>query len=402
MRLRASPRLFCLFSFFCLLIHLQALPADARPTASSQGKEEQAKDRSQELIKQGEDFARARQFEKAAELFKQAIAEQPASAKAYADLSYVTLMQGRAQEAMALAQKAVELDANSAPAYVALGNVNQALNRFDEAIENFKQAVRLNPNYVQALGALGSLYGQTHRYEESLEALTKAQSLDPNHPDIWNSLGIAYYRLGRHEEGIAAVKKAISLAPNFVNAYINLGNWYNELERYEEAADAYSQVIRLAPRFPSGYYNRSLLSLYLGRGGMAADDARSFLNVADWYRERSPYMVIVAVLGYQQSNREAEAAKTLEIAVKRCNQAEWPYPVIRYLHHEITAQDLLKLAADNDKMTEAQAYIGMSLLLAGQRDEAMKCFQWVKENGNKTFIEYRMVMTELARTGKSK
>ncbi|MBI3653043.1 MAG: tetratricopeptide repeat protein [Acidobacteria bacterium] len=397
-----SLRLFCWFTVLGGLVTFPASSVNARSRLSQQDKEPPTQEVTADLLQQGKDFLRARQYEKAAQAFKEVIARQPNSAAAYANLGATLLRQDKPAEALPLVQKALELDNRFAFAYAALGDVNRAMNRFAEAIEAYQQAIRLSPAYADAYGAMGATYALMRRYEESLDAFTKAESLNPNNPEVQNGLGIAYYRLGKHEEGIAAVKKAIGLAPNAVNAYINLGNWYDELARYEEAIDAYSQVIRLAPRFPSGYYHRSLFNLYLGRGEMAADDARKFLNVADWYRERSPYMVIVAVLGYQQSNREVEAAKTLDIAVKRCNAAEWPYPVIRYLHQEISAPELLKLATDNDKMTEAQTYIGLKILFAGQRDEALQYFQWVKENGNKTFIEYKIVMTELARSGKKK
>jgi tetratricopeptide (TPR) repeat protein len=377
------------------LVHAQSLPQK-----DSQAKDAQSQENAQELITQAKDLLRSRQYEKAAETLKRAISLQPDSAAAYAHLGMALLRQGRAKEALSAAQQAIQLDANYAFGYVALGSVNQEMNRMSEAIEALKQAIRINPDYFDAYGILGSVYGQTRRYEESLEAFTHALRLNANNADIYNGLGIANYRLGRHEEAIAAIKQAVRLNPNFANAYINLGNWYNDLGRYEEAVDSYTQVIRIAPKFPSGYFNRSLLYMYLGRGGMAADDARTFLSVADWYRERSPYMVILAVLGYRQAARADEATKILDLAAKRCNTSEWPYPIIRYLRQEITAQGLLDLASDNDRMTEAHAYIGMTLSVAGQREESLKHLQWVKENGNKGFIEYRLALNEMERVEK--
>jgi tetratricopeptide (TPR) repeat protein len=375
------------------LAQAQSLPRPQKDSVQSQ-------ENAQELITQAKDLLRSRQYEKAGEALKRAISLQPDSAPAYSHLGMALLRQGRAKEALSAAQQAVQLDPNYAFGYVALGSVNQEMNRLSEAIEALKQAIHVNQDYFDAYALLGSVYGQTRRYEESLEAFTQALRLNANNADVYNGLGIANYRLGRHEEAIAHIKQAVRLNPNFANAYINLGNWYNELGRYEEAADSYSQVIRIAPKFPSGYFNRSLLYMYLGRGGAAADDARTFLSVADWYRERSPYMVILAVLGYRQAGRVDEAAKILELAARRCNTSEWPYPVIRYLRQEITAQALLDLASDNDRMTEARAYVGMALSVAAQREEALKHLHWVKENGNKSFIEYRLALTEIGRVEK--
>ncbi|HEX8089046.1 MAG TPA: tetratricopeptide repeat protein [Blastocatellia bacterium] len=389
-------------SFFLvtLMLYIALTGAQARPSQLAQKDSPQAQENAQEMVTQAKDLLRSRHYEKAAEALKRALSLQPDSAPAHAHLGMALLRQGRATEALSEAQQAVRLDPSYAFGYVALGSINQEMNRFSEAIEALKQAIHINQDYFDAYAILGSVYGQTRRYEESLEAFTQALRLNANSADVYNGLGIANYRLGRHEEAIAAIKQAVRLNPNFANAYINLGNWYGELGRYEEAADSYTQVIRIAPKFPSGYFNRSLLYMYLGRGAAAADDARTFLSVADWYRERSPYMVILSALGYRQAGRVDEAAKTLDLAAKRCNTSEWPYPVIRYLRQEITAQALLDMASDNDRMTEARAYVGMALAFAGQREEALKHLQWVKENGNKGFIEYRLALAEIGRIEK--
>jgi lipoprotein NlpI len=58
---------------------------------------------------------------------------------------------------------------------------------------------------------------------------------------------------------------------------------------------------------------------------------------------------------------------------------------------------LIALATDGDKKTEAQAYIGMDLSLAGKSDEALIYLRWVKDNGNKNFVEYTLALSEINR-----
>jgi lipoprotein NlpI len=189
----------------------------------------------------------------------------------------------------------------------------------------------------------------------------------------------------------------VKLNPNLANAYINLGNWYNELGRYEEAVEAFTNVTRIAPRFPYAYFSRSLLNLYLGRGDLAGDDAKVFLSLGEWSRDRAPYMAIVGTLGYMKAGRMDDATKLLDLARKRLNATAWPYPIVSYLRKEITRESLLAAATDNDKMTEARTYIGMALSAAGERQEALKHLRWVKENGNKSFVEFPAALTELRR-----
>jgi tetratricopeptide (TPR) repeat protein len=359
--------------------------------------ESQPKDSVQDVINRAKELLKSRQYEKAADLLRQVVAQQPDSAVANSHLGIAVLRVGNAKEALALAQHAIELDPGYAFSYLVLAEANQAMNRFDEAIEAVRQAIRINPTYFEAYGVLGSLYGQTKRYEESLDAFNHALRLDSRNADVYNGLGIAYYRLGRHEEGIRAVNEAVKLNSNFANAYINLGNWYNELGRYEEAVEAFTNVTRIAPRFPYAYFSRSLLNLYLGRGDLAGDDAKVFLSLGEWSRERAPYMAIIGVLGYLKAGRVDDASRLLELAHRRLNASAWPYPVIAYLRKEISKDALLASATDNDKMTEVRTYIGLMLAITGERQEALKHLKWVKENGNKSFVEFPAALTELRR-----
>ena len=73
---------------------------------------------------------------------------------------------------------------------------------------------------------------------------------------------------------------------------------------------------------------------------------------------------------------------------------------VRYLKTEITGDELMQLAVDNDKQTEAHACMGMDLLLKNKTDEAIKNFEWVKEYGNKRFFEYPLAIEELKRVSR--
>lgn len=108
-------------------------------------------------------------------------------------------------------------------------------------------------------------------------------------------------------------------------------------------------------------------------------------------------MALFGSLGYRFEGKEAEARKLLETAAKNIDKTRWVAPAVEYFLGAMSADDLLKLATDNDKMTEARAYIGMNLLLSGKREEALPHLRWVVENGNKTFHEYLFVKATLER-----
>ncbi|HEX8396510.1 MAG TPA: hypothetical protein VF644_03745 [Pyrinomonadaceae bacterium] len=106
----------------------------------------------------------------------------------------------------------------------------------------------------------------------------------------------------------------------------------------------------------------------------------------------------------QQLNSKGSKAKCRNensiSAAKNTDEKRWAAPAIQYLLGKMTADNLLKLATDNDKMTEARAYIGINLLLSGKTEAALPHLRWVVENGNKNFHEYRFAKSALERAGK--
>ena len=112
-------------------------------------------------------------------------------------------------------------------------------------------------------------------------------------------------------------------------------------------------------------------------------------------------MAIVGALGFMKAGRVEDASKLLDLAHKRLTASAWPYPIVAYLRKEISKEALLSAATDNDKMTEARAYMGMALSATGERQEALKHLQWVKDNGNKSFVEFPAALTELRRLEQS-
>ena len=369
----------------------------SRVFASQEAKNQSQDSGAQALVTEGREHLRAKRFDQAVEVLRRAVQLQPDLTVAHISLGSALMETGQLNEALAEMNRAVKLSPNEAHAYFGLGNVQGAMRRYTEAIEAYNQAVRLNPNYFGAYNNLGIAYGMTNRHAESAEAFRQAVRIEPNNAGALNGLGIAQFRLGRHDEGIETVKRAVRLDPKFVNAYLNLARWYQDLGRYEESADAFTEVTRIVPRFPITYFERSLDYLYLGRGEAAALDATKFLELTDWHSERAKFTIIIATLGYRRAGNEAAAKQTLDLAFQRTDKTKWPYPIIKYLRGELSASDLLALATNNNLMTEARAYIGMDLLLKDQKEEALAHFRWVKENGNRSFVEYKMAVAELGR-----
>jgi tetratricopeptide (TPR) repeat protein len=401
--------------FFALLICVaQCLPVQAQtlstffPTQHLPGNTillQQAPDSSklataQTLYQQGVGLLQSKQYGKAVEALQQAVTLLPDFVDAQIQLGVALLKVGQPLQSLSAMKQAVKLAPADAKAYIGLGNANDALQRYAEAIEAYKTASKLNPKLFSAYHNLGNDYLKTGRVQAAADAYGQALQLEPDNLSSRAGLGSAYIRLGRTEEGLTQLREVVRRNPNNPNIQIDLARAYNHLGRYEEAVGSFSEVIRLVPRFPTAYFERCLANLYTGQSEAAASDAAKFLELTNWHNERAQYMVIIAALGYERAGRDSEKTKVLSTAVERAQTSLWPYPIIQYLRGEISAPDLLARATDNDKQTEVHAYLGMHLSTSGQATEALHHLQWVKENGNRQFVEYPLALSEIRRLEK--
>ena len=223
------------------------------------------------------------------------------------------------------------------------------MERYEKAVEYYKESIRVAP----------------HRYQ--VEALLE--------------LGRTYIRMGNHEEALAAFEKGI---------------------QYASTPREFSVEDEIKPwLLPALYFAIAQADLNLGRGQTAAEATRKYIELQTWSDPNAAYAALMSYFGNRKAGRDEEARKVLEEASARTDAKAWPAPVFQYLRGDLKEEGLLALATDNDKMTEARAYIGMSLALAGRLDGARPHLEWVVKHGNREFIEYTLAQSELRRITKA-
>ncbi len=242
----------------------------------------------------------------------------------------------------------------------------------------------------------GARLAKTGVLKQALDEFDKAIRLKPTYAEAYSARGTIRNALVQNERAIQDFDEAIRLNPRYAMAYYNRANVYMDIGQFDKALKDYSEMIALEPTNAEALYNRSLVQLLLARGEAAAD-ARSYLELKGWKDERALYVVLIGYVGYRHGKQDDEARKLLTEAKEKANTGVWPYPILRYLHGEIEIAALLDLALDDDKKTEAQTYAGIDLALSGKPQEAVPHLVWVKDHGNKAFIEYILAATEFNR-----
>jgi tetratricopeptide (TPR) repeat protein len=350
----------------------------------------------------GLSYINLRQPEAAIEVFKRAVSLRPKSALAHSNLSYGYLEAGRFDEALKAAQEAVELNPRYAIALNNLGYAHLRLGNYNESVNALKAAIEMDETYIKAYSNLGQAYFLLGRHEEAAEILKQAVRINPNEWEPHSVLGRTYMILERYENAAELLGEAIRIDPTKPTDHFGRGAALAQIGRYEEAVESFTQGLTLRPQETQAYRSRAYANLNLGRGKAAAADAQEFLKISGGQNKHFLYMKLVIYLGNLQAGNQAEASQALEEITARSDYSEWPIPVIQHLRREMSAQDLLSKADDGDKKTEANAYIGLNLSLSGKGAEAVTYLQWVKENGNRKFVEYSLTLSELNRLGKAK
>jgi tetratricopeptide (TPR) repeat protein len=111
---------------------------------------------------------------------------------------------GQFERAIERYREAIAADYGCVSAYIELGNALFALKRYDEAVRTFRVAIRDNPDFN--LGWYNLAFGlrKAGRNEEAIAAYRKFIQLKPEDPDPHFGLALAYLSLGRKAEAARA------------------------------------------------------------------------------------------------------------------------------------------------------------------------------------------------------
>jgi len=278
-----------------------------------------------------------------------------------------------------------------------LGDLLLNTSRLEEADAHFQKSISLDSTFAPGRVSLGVLRLRQGKLSEAKEMLEAATRLDPKNYLAHYFYAEALSAAKQSDEAIEHYKESIVLKPGAGFVYLNLGYAYLRRGQETEAIDVLGKGIGVDPRNPFFYRTLCYLFLQRAQGKVVVYDAEIYLRIRGWLDDHSQYIVLAKYFGLKQLDRSSDAIKFLDEAATRVDTSVWPYPVVQYLRHTLTIEQLLAQATDNDKLTEAHAYAGLEFARSGDRAAALDHLRWVKENGNKNFVEYPLALAEIAR-----
>jgi lipoprotein NlpI len=283
--------------------------------------------------------------------------------------------------------EAIRADSRYAAAYINRGNAYLLKSDIDHAFADFSEAIRLDPKNAWAYTERGNLYKNKGDFEHALADLNESIRLDPSYAMVFLARGDLYKSQGDLSRAMADLNESIRLDANYAAAYFTRGRLSYMMGNNPAALEDFTKVIRFDSEDATAYFNRGVA--YYVVGGRLADAEADFKKASE-LNPKDPYAALWRDLAERRNNNVtghlAEAAKQLDMTA-------WPAPIIRQFLGELSAEQTVGAAVDNDPRTklgqtcEANFYGGELALLKKNKKEAQRQLRLAASECPPTFIE---------------
>lgn len=123
----------------------------------------------------------------------------------------VFLETGSYQKALDVFGEAIRLNPDDKRAYHGHGGAYLGLEKPGLAIRDFDQAIRLDPSFAKAFKNRGKAYRRLGKYIKAIRDQDQAIKLNPEFGDAYFERGRAYRKLGEKKRGLEDIKRAAEL-----------------------------------------------------------------------------------------------------------------------------------------------------------------------------------------------
>ncbi|MFQ5839397.1 MAG: tetratricopeptide repeat protein [Candidatus Methylomirabilales bacterium] len=203
-------------------------------------------------------YGKEREWGLAIEALEAAVRLEPRAADARVNLGWIFLELRRYPEAIAQFQDALAIQPALARAHAGLASaLVEARGDYPTAVGHYRTAVALDPGNPGLWNDLGWLYYKMGQYDRAILALEKAAGLDGSSAMVRTNLGLAHYKQGGFDRAVEVLEDARQLAPGYDLALYGLGKTFAARGEYDKALQAYWEAWRASR-------NDLYLLLYVG------------------------------------------------------------------------------------------------------------------------------------------
>ena len=149
------------------------------------------------------------EFERARELFEQAVAEDPLGGANYGYLAGIQWRLEDRDAAFDTLSKAVAVQPTYRWGWETLADYARDLDREDEALAMAQKLTEMRPQEKASWEIVADMLGTFRRHEDQLEALDQGIALHPRTNDFYDAKAYALVQMGRYDEALEACRPEI-------------------------------------------------------------------------------------------------------------------------------------------------------------------------------------------------
>ncbi len=285
------------------------------------------------------------------------------------------------EKALEIYQDAIDKAPGFILLYCLLGDIYRALGRYEDAINEYKMAIWYDSLNISAYSSLCLCYEECGDLDAAIEIYQKLISIQPDVAEYHGNIAQILFLKGEIKEAIAHYQNAIMLSPNPVSTSIiarTLGYVHQDVEKNIDAAiAAYQAAYMLTPEEMDIYIN--IGSAFYDKG-----DYDSALSVYRKALELEPQnSKIHCNLGYLHWGKGDidDAIKEYELSIRYDANYDIAYNNLGVIYlddlgHVKKAADLFQKAIDcNPNYALAYYNLARSTAITGDKIEAAKLYQ---------------------------
>jgi tetratricopeptide (TPR) repeat protein len=167
-------------------------------------------------------------------------------------LAQAAFQRGDFQKAADLARQALSRDPDRAPTQAILAAALLNLGQIQEAAQAAQRALDLQQDNPAALVVLGQCLIQAQQFAQATPLLQRAVEKDPSLADAWQLLGVSLAMTGDTAGAIKASEKAVELNPDDEQARFILAGCYFERKDLSKAAQNARELLKRNPSSERG------------------------------------------------------------------------------------------------------------------------------------------------------
>lgn len=217
------------------------------------------------LLEQAQAYYVARKYEQAIQCCDQVLNQEPKNDSALVLLGLVLNAISEFEKAVEIFHQALEINPNNISIYYPLSSALFKLRRINEAA----QALRLHNRYhvedIESKILLGAYYMIDKQYIEAIAVYEDILSRDDSVDNVHFSLGLCYSNIGSDAKAVNFYKQALEKDPTSLGAYLNLANIYNEQGKSDAAVELLEQALEYHRDKESLIYSLGMSHFFSGQ-----------------------------------------------------------------------------------------------------------------------------------------